>query len=61
MKGDVGMSLHEKEGEQEDAYVVMAVPRKPVVKETRCHTSGHFLNYCYSSVTSLIAMTVPRK
>ena len=21
MKGDVGMSLHEKEGEQEDAYI----------------------------------------
>ena len=29
--------------------VVMVVSRKPVVKETRCHASGHFLNYCYSS------------
>ena len=29
--------------------VVMVVPRKPVVKETRCHASGHFLDYCYSS------------
>ena len=30
MKGDVGMSLHEKEGEQEDAYTETEVIDNPI-------------------------------